>query len=667
MATDRRVDAYALATALNQTMLDETFRGNECDIHTVAVLSKTGTFNRTITITSPSTPGLITCDNHGLEEGDFFYISTTGTLPSPLNVIALYTVRNPTTNTFNVEFSGPLLNFSGPQSGTHTIEFTKTITIRFSDRAKYVGDRYYDGRAKFPDIKRTIGELVAPSIQFSEMEVELNNVDGFYNQYLAGGVQYFSFVGARLQILVGLRDVEATYFSMFDGFVPDEDGFSVERETITIRARDKADALNRATGLPTINDIDFPSAPQESYGKIIPMALGDWEAGYSVDADKGIVTVSSGGTQYDIITDAPSNFYGGIIGYPVGGGFFVFSIGSYTPDAINFCHIKRGTSLIRVAFNSVAQNAAGYWAVEITNYMKFGGGTLSYSFQDGDVASIGVKIPYAVGKYSNPIELAEQVLFTLGDVVSGDLDSTSWSALKTKSSPAQSDMTSVKQRIWIGEDSDKILEYTLQLLEQVRVELYWDNSQKIALRSMHPEDFPSQGSFRVEQIYMDEESIKVQSDQRNFFNKALGNYAYTPLLKKTQLQTPTRKNQTSINKTGKSVLKAIDLPSIYVANDAQLQLDEFLRLYSTGHEYVTVKTAWPTLLRDLGEIVMFNYIVGSINYDNRPMKIRDITFSPAEASIVFKLLSFANFPYTGNVPTNYEQMLSSSSQLITNA
>lgn len=589
MANDRRVKAYTTATLLNQEMLEETFRGGETDINTVAILTKT----------------------------------TGGT----------------------------------------------TYTLRFSDRSKYVGGDFYYGRAKFPDIKRTVGELVTPTIQFSEMSIQINNVDGFYNRYLSGGVDYFSFIGARLEIKVGLRESSTTYFTIFDGIVPDQDGFSLDRESITIRARDKADSLNKETGLPVINITDFPSAPQESLGKVIPFALGDWSIGYTVNASTGSISISYGGNQYNVITDSPNNFYGGLIGYPVGGSFFVFSIGSYTPQTILNCHIKRGNSFIQVNFVNTPQNAAGYWVVQIQSLNVVGGGIVPYVFQDGDIVAISVLIPYALipTRYSNPILLAKEILKTLGNVTDGDLDATSWTTLSTKSTPAQSALSTIAARVWIGESADKILEIVLGLLEQVRVELYWNLSQKIALRSLHPEDFKNQGSTRIEQIYIDEESLSVTSDQRNFFNKALGNFAFTPVIGKTQLQTKTRKNQNSIDKSGKEVMKIIDYPSLYVDTDVVNQIDEFIKFYSTSTEYVEAKIAWTAILKDLTEIVMFNYKIGSIYFDNRPMKIRDITFTPNNACLIFKLLSFANFPYTGNAPSNAGKMLSSQTETIVDA
>ena len=546
------------------------------------------------------------------------------------------------------------------------------VVLRFSDRAKYVGNDYYEGRAKFPEIVRTIGELISPSIQFSEMEVKLNNVDGFYNSYLSGGANYISFIGARIEIKIGLRDLSATYFTLFDGTVPDEDGFAFDRESITLRARDKANELNKATGLPFINSADFPSAPQESLGKIIPFVLGDWVTGYNLTRDIGSVSISSGSLQYNVIQDGPDNFYGGIIGYPVGEGYFVFCVGggletSYTPETIQDCHIKRGASFLRVKFNNVPKNLAGFWGIQVLNYEIFGGEQIPYIFQDGDTAAISVKIPYAVGKYSNPILLAKEVLKTLGDVVDGDLDTASWLYLSTKSSPPQSDMTSIKARIWIGEEKDKVLEVVLGMLEQIRVEMYWDRNQKIALGDLHPEDFHEQGSYRIEQIHLDEQSLKLSSDQRNFFNRAMSNYSYSPVVGKNSMQTGYRRNANSVNKSGKTISKAIDIPMLYVEADVIHQLDEFIRFYSTSQEYIEANISWTALLKDLSEIVMLNYRIGSLQFNNKPMKIRTITFIPSNGCLRFKLLSLANFPYTGYAPDNAAKMLSSETQPIVDA
>lgn len=551
---------------------------------------------------------------------------------------------------------------------TKTVGAT-TYTLRFADRPKYVGDDFYEGRARFPQVKRTMGDPQAPTIQFSQFEVELSNLDGFYNAYLEGGASYFSFIGARLQVQIGLRDVSGSFITVFDGFVPEEDGFGIERESIIIRATDKFNDLNRRSPLPYIDLVDFPSAPADSVGKIIPLVLGDWEAGYNMTSSAGAVSIQDAGTAYDVRTDSPSGFYGGTIGYNVGGGFFVFSIGDYTPDNISDVHVKRGDAFMKANFDATPDNTAGYWSAEVTSLVKVGGGSVPYVYQSGDLAVIKVKVPYSAGAYNNIIYIAEQVLYTLGGKSSGDLDTASWDAFKAKATPAQSAFTAIKGRIWIGEEKDSVLGIVLGLLEQVRLEMFVNSAGLISLTSLQPEDFPAPASAaaRIEQIELNEESVRVKADERLFLNQAWVNYAFTPVSKKTELTTVQKLNQTSIDKSGKRVIKTIDCPNLYVEADAENQLVEFLRLYSAGLSFVECEVAWVHLLRDLGEFISFNYSVGSLDYSAKPMQIREVTVNLGTGAVTLKLLSFANFSYTGYAPSNASRFLSGAAQSITDA
>lgn len=573
------------------------------------------------------------------------------------------------------------------RGGENQIEFigtlTKTVdgtpyTWRFADRPKFVGDNFYEGRARFPKVKRTIGELQAPSIQFSQIEIELANMDGFYNEYLAGGASYFPLIGAQVTLQVGLRDESGSFLTVFDGFVPEEDGFAIGLESITIRATDRFNSLNRANPLPVINDTDFPSAPDDSLGKIIPMVIGDWEAGYNYTANAGKVTASDGATptpnSAEVLVDAPNSFYGGTIGYYVGGGYFVFSIGSaggtsITPDTIAKVHIKRGDTMFQCDFNATPQNpgGVGYWCALVNGLINAADGTtFPYVYQNGDLAIIAVKVPYAVGKYSNPIEIAELILTGLGGASALDFDTSSWTALKTKATPVQSDMTSIKARVWIGEEKDSVLGVALGLLEQVRVEAFVNLAGDIALVALHPEDWETPSSFtRLDQVELDEDKTKVTADERTFFNQASLNYAFTPVTKKTERGTKQRKNQTSIDRSGKTVAKVIDVPWLYEETDAVNQLDEFLRFYSMGIHYVDVEAAWVHLRRDLGEFVQLNYEVGGLEYDAAPTIIRDVSVIPETGAVQLRLLSLANFPYAEYVPANAARFLSSASQSIT--
>ena len=79
----------------------------------------------TVTIASPA---VVTCNNHGLRNGDVVILTTTGALPtnltaSPSTAATPYFVINASTNTFNLSttLNGTAINTSGSQSGTHTL------------------------------------------------------------------------------------------------------------------------------------------------------------------------------------------------------------------------------------------------------------------------------------------------------------------------------------------------------------------------------------------------------------------------------------------------------------------------------------------------------------------------------------------------------------------
>jgi hypothetical protein len=79
--------------------------------------------------------------------------------------------------------------------------------IYLSDRNKYVGDTFYEARLNFPVISRTIGEYLNPTIEFSQLTLEISNVDGFLNHMLPSGADYTSWIGRSVSIKLGLRDI----------------------------------------------------------------------------------------------------------------------------------------------------------------------------------------------------------------------------------------------------------------------------------------------------------------------------------------------------------------------------------------------------------------------------------------------------------------------------
>lgn len=83
-----------------------------------------GTF--TVTIASP---GVITLNSHGLQTGDSFFVTSTGSTPTNLSQNTLYFAIRVDANTFRFASSfanaqaGTAINTSGSQSGTHTLRY----------------------------------------------------------------------------------------------------------------------------------------------------------------------------------------------------------------------------------------------------------------------------------------------------------------------------------------------------------------------------------------------------------------------------------------------------------------------------------------------------------------------------------------------------------------
>lgn len=79
----------------------------------------------TVTISNAS-PGVVTDTAHGLVNNQALYLTTTGTLPAPLQPNTIYYVTAATTNTYELSatYGGSAINTTSAGSGTHTANIT---------------------------------------------------------------------------------------------------------------------------------------------------------------------------------------------------------------------------------------------------------------------------------------------------------------------------------------------------------------------------------------------------------------------------------------------------------------------------------------------------------------------------------------------------------------
>lgn len=148
--------------------------------------------------------------------------------------------------------------------------------IHASDRNKYLGNTFYEALLTFPSIKRTLGEWLVNEIEFSELRIELSNVDGRFNKFLPTGPLFQSWVGNTVEIRVGLRDVASTYFTIFKGRVTQIGGFGRTISTINISARDNYDKLNVQFPKTVFGKTNHPRIDNETQKTFVPIIYGDW-------------------------------------------------------------------------------------------------------------------------------------------------------------------------------------------------------------------------------------------------------------------------------------------------------------------------------------------------------------------------------------------------------
>jgi|GEM_PF-5679019 len=130
LSTNGTVSSWASAASSTLNAFN-TDIGNSSNTRTATATNllgdvKANYFTGTFTVTI-ATPGVFTLNSHGMANGDKFYLTTTGALPTGLSASATYYAANVATNTFNASTSlanaiaGTYVETSGSQSGTHTL------------------------------------------------------------------------------------------------------------------------------------------------------------------------------------------------------------------------------------------------------------------------------------------------------------------------------------------------------------------------------------------------------------------------------------------------------------------------------------------------------------------------------------------------------------------
>lgn len=514
--------------------------------------------------------------------------------------------------------------------------------IHVSDRNKYVGSTFYESRLVFPIIKRTVGEFLSADLQFSTIQLEINNSDGRFNDIIPAGADYDGWIGRSVSIKLGLSDIASTYTEIFNGNVTEEGGFKRTTKSFTLNARDKFDAINQNFPKNVFSKASYPDIEDDKVNNTVPLIWGDWTTevepdGASVPAtpvngkDPDVNGDTSFSTRLDlVISDNVNTFFDDTEVYLVRADKF------YQMDAGDIVNINADKNFFRILQSATAPS----------------GTTLidgaAFEYKSGDRFFVKVK-GKDLGAYDdNIIEQARDILLSFSGLGSGDFDA-NWDAIRDKAAPAESAVAAFKSRVWIAEPQP-CLTYVLSMLEQVRVEAFTDRNLKLKLLPIHFDEFESAPTYEVKDWDIERDSFVPNLDERNNFNRSKGVFNFLPNRNEELQETAVYRNSPAITQASKEISKEIFFPNMYLETDVSLQVQEILKLTSSYLENIDVNLTWRSLLLDIGQFVRINVDIQGTQFSQVPALVREIGYDPAGLKLPCRLWSFQMVPFPGWSP-----------------
>jgi hypothetical protein len=272
-----------------------------------------------------------------------------------------------------------------------------------------------------------------------------------------------------------------------------------------------------------------------------------------------------------------------------------------------------------------------------------------FEYSSGDIFCVRVKGKSLSGYDDNPVWIARDILKTYGRALDSDFHS-NWATYRDKASPSQSAIASIKARVY-EVDLQEAMQYALSILEQIRLEAFIDIDRKIKINSMHFEDWPASPSLAIQQWDIETDKISPRIDDRNIFNRVVGDFNFSPILKANMRQTNVLRNNASITALGKEISKKIVFPNLYQGEHVEAQLTEILRLASAASELIEISVSPKVMLHDLGDWLRLNVIIGSSQFANVPVMIREIQQDQTGLRYSLKVWSMQLVPFPSWVPS----------------
>lgn len=169
----------------------------------------------TVTITI-ATPGVVTWNAHGLQNGDQVVLTTSGALPTGLTAGTTYYVVNQATNTFQLAATpgGTAINTTGTQSGTHTA----TSPTYGGSMAEYIKSKGYDRSFVFYHTDATLYPALSLLAYCGTRDLDRGNLQAAQRGDINSGNAYT----AKFKKLAGITTLNknSAIVQAITGFVP---------------------------------------------------------------------------------------------------------------------------------------------------------------------------------------------------------------------------------------------------------------------------------------------------------------------------------------------------------------------------------------------------------------------------------------------------------------
>lgn len=533
--------------------------------------------------------------------------------------------------------------------------------IHISDRAKYVGEVYYEARVAFPNIERTLGDWLANELEFSSLDLKINNSDGIYNHLLPGSGKYSGFVGKRVVVSVGLGEIAASYITVFSGQVTDVSGFKRDTSSFSLICRSDFERINQSIPNQTLTNADWPYLEDDMIGLAVPIIYGDWTVSLRPEAPEVRAFVVNGNDPLvNSSIEPPDPLVGSVAVRAV-----IASVPLKSVDTASVV-LFRGSTFFPIPAGDVSVvGGSDNQVIDIAQkgFLIEGDPWIYARGDEFFLKCVGVDL---LSWTDNIVYQAKDILKRFGGLIDGNFD-TSWMGYASKAAPAENAILGIKSRIW-QQESRQALEYALSLLEQVRLEIYVDRSGYFSISSLHLDDLDPTPSFTIRNSDVLRGSFNPSTDERNQFNRAKGDFGYSPVTSQNFYSTHTFRNEANIIQIGREISKLVTFPNLYVLADVENQIMEILKL-SAYVENVELSLTSRAFLQDIGDDIAFNINIGSVVFDNNvePVtgKIRLLRYNPKGMSIDAKIWCFQMLPFPGSEKTLISGITGGSTAIIT--